>query len=235
MATATPTATASATPTATLRPTASPTSIPAPTLRPDPTAVDRPLPTGVPLPTLAPTGAPSGAEGMFVPYGTLYRYVQVGSGSTLTLRSKPSTTATAVGTLARGARVKVLAFNESWAMVEAQSGAQGFAALQYLSASPLSADQPAASDAPRTPEPSAAPEPEDGEAVKTVDLDVVFCNISARTTAKVAMYQKNSTSSKCVCTIPANAKLTVTAYDKTWAYVKYGSKRGFVQHKYLEK
>ena len=233
MATATPTATASATPTATLRPTASPTSIPAPTLRPDPTAVDRPLPTGVPLPTLAPTGAPSGAEGMFVPYGALYRYVQVGSGSTLTLRSKPSTSASAVGTLARGARVKVLAFNETWAMVEAQSGARGFAALQYLSASPLSADQPAASDAPRTPEPTAAPE--DEEAVKTVDLDVVFCSISARTTAKVAMYQKNSTSSKCVCTIPANAKLTVTAYDKTWAYVKYGSKRGFVQHKYLEK
>ena len=231
--TASPTATATATPTATLRPTASPTSIPAPTLRPDPTAVDRPLPTGVPLPTLAPTGAPSGAEGMFVPYGALYRYVQVGSGSTLTLRSKPSTSASAVGTLARGARVKVLAFNEDWAMVEAQSGARGFAALRYLSASPVSSDQPAASDAPRTPEPTAAPEPED--AVKTVDLDVVFCSISARTTAKVAMYQKNSTSSKCVCTIPANAKLTVTAYDKTWAYVKYGSKRGFVQHKYLEK
>ena len=168
-----------------------------------------------------------------MPYRAQYSYVQVGSGSTLTLRSKPSTTATAVGTLARGARVKVLAFNETWAMVEAQSGARGFAALQYLSASPLSADQPAASDAPRTPEPTVAPE--DGEAVKTVDLDVVFCSISARTTAKVAMYQKNSTSSKCVCTIPANAKLTVTAYDKTWAYVKYGSKRGFVQHKYLEK
>ena len=97
----------------------------------------------------------------------------------------------------------------------------------------MSADQPAASDAPRTPEPTVASE--DGEAVKTVDLDVVFCTISARTTAKLVLYQKNSTSSKCVCTIPANAKLTVTAYDKTWAYVKYGSKRGFVQHKYLEK
>ena len=197
--------------------------------------MDRPLPTGVPLPTLAPASAPSGAEGMFVPYGAQYKYVQVGSGSTLTLRSKPSTTATAVGTLARGARVRILAFNEDWAMVEAQSGARGFVALQYLSTSPVSADQPAASDAPRTPEPTATSEPEDGDAMKTVDLDVVFCNISARTTAKVTMYQKNSTSSKCVCTIPANAKLTVTAYDKTWAYVKYGSKRGFVQHKYLEK
>ena len=118
-------------------------------------------------------------------------------------------------------------------MVEAESGARGFAALHYLGAASVPADQPAASDVPRTPEPSATPEPE--ETMKIVDLDVVFCNLSARTKAQVVMYQKNSTSSSRVCTIPANAKLTVTAYDKTWAYVKYGSKRGFVQHRYLEK
>ena len=93
-------------------PTINPTRTPAPPLRPDPTAVDRPLPTGFPLPTLEPARAPEGAEGMFVPVGTLYNYVRVSSGSALTLRSKPSTSAATVGTLARGARVRVLAFDE---------------------------------------------------------------------------------------------------------------------------
>ena len=248
-ASATPTATATATATATSTPTASstltvtvsatptgtinPTRTPAPTLRPDPTAVDRPLPTGSPLPTLEPARAPEGAEGMFVPVGTLYNYVRVSSGSALTLRSKPSTSAAAVGTLARGARVRVLAFDEDWALVEATGGARGFAALRYLSAAAVPEDQPAAEDELRTPAPTEAPEEEDS--VKIVDLDVVFCDISARTTASAVLYKKNSTSSSRVCTIPAGAKLTVTAYDKSWAYVKYGSRRGFVQLRYLKK
>ena len=248
-ASATPTATATATATATSTPTASstltvtvsatptgtinPTRTPAPTLRPDPTAVDRPLPTGSPLPTLEPARAPEGAEGMFVPVGTLYNYVRVSSGSALTLRSKPSTSAAAVGTLARGARVRVLAFDEDWALVEATGGARGFVALRYLSAAAVPEDQPAAEDELRTPAPTEAPE--EDEDVRIVDLDVVLCDISARTTASAVLYKKNSTSSSRVCTIPADAKLTVTAYDKSWAYVKYGSKRGFVQLRYLKK
>ena len=206
---------------------------PAPTLRPDPTAVDRPLPTGSPLPTLEPARAPEGAEGMFVPVGTLYNYVRVSSGSALTLRSKPSTAAAAVGTLARGARVRVLAFDEDWALVEATGGARGFVALRYLSAAAVPEDQPAAEDELRTPAPTEAPE--EDEDVRIVDLDVVFCDISARTTASAVLYKKNSTSSSRVCTIPADAKLTVTAYDKSWAYVKYGGRRGFVQLRYLKK
>ncbi|MGN0185595.1 MAG: SpoIID/LytB domain-containing protein [Aristaeellaceae bacterium] len=237
MATATATAAASAspTPTASSTPTvtASASATPAPTLRPDPTAVDRPLPTGSPLPTLEPARAPEGAEGMFVPVGTLYNYVRVSSGSALTLRSKPSTSAAAVGTLARGARVRVLAFDEDWALVEATGGARGFAALRYLSTAAVPEDQPAAEDVLRTPAPTEAPEEE--EDVRIVDLDVVFCDISARTTASAVLYKKNSTSGSRVCTIPAGAKLTVTAYDKSWAYVKYGSRRGFVQLRYLKK
>ena len=94
-------------------------------------------------------------------------------------------------------------------------------------------DQPAAEDELRTPAPTEAPE--EDEDVRIVDLDVVLCDISARTTASAVLYKKNSTSSSRVCTIPADAKLTVTAYDKSWAYVKYGSKRGFVQLRYLKK
>lgn len=234
-ATATASPAASATPAPTVRPTPTlnPTRTPAPTLRPDPTAVDRPLPTGSPLPTLEPARAPEGAEGMFVPVGTLYNYVRVSSGSALTLRSKPSTAAAAVGTLARGARVRVLAFDEAWALVEATGGARGFAALRYLSTAAAPEDQPTAEDELRTPAPTEAPEEE--EDVRIVDLDVVFCNISARTTASAVLYKKNSTSGSRVCTIPAGVKLTVTAYDKSWAYVKYGSRCGFVQLKYLKK
>ena len=170
---------------------------------------------------------------MFVPVGTLYNYVRVSSGSALTLRSKPSTAAAAVGTLARGARVRVLAFDEDWALVEATGGARGFVALRYLSAAAVPEDQPAAEDELRTPAPTEAPE--EDEDVRIVDLDVVLCDISARTTASAVLYKKNSTSSSRVCTIPADAKLTVTAYDKSWAYVKYGSRRGFVQLRYLKK
>ena len=238
--TATPTATSTATPTttSTATPTATSTATPAPTLRPDPTVVDRLLPKGSPLPTLEPIHAPEGAEGMFVPVGTVYRYVRVSSGSALTLRSAPSTTAAAVGALSCDARVQLLAFNDEWAMVASESGARGFVAVRYLGtvASGGLGDQPVAEDTLRTPEPSEAPAtPDEEDEVRIVDLDVVFCNISARTTTSVTMYKKNSTSSSRICTIPAGTKLTVTAYDARWAYVKYGGKWGFVQHSYLQK
>ena len=238
--TATPTATSTAAPTATstATPTATSTATPAPTLRPDPTVVDRLLPKGSPLPTLEPIHAPEGAEGMFVPVGTVYRYVRVSSGSALTLRSAPSTTAAAVGALSCDARVQLLAFNDEWAMVASESGARGFVAVRYLGtvASGGLGDQPVAEDTLRTPEPSEAPAtPDEEDEVRIVDLDVVFCNISARTTTSVTMYKKNSTSSSRICTIPAGTKLTVTAYDARWAYVKYGGKWGFVQHSYLQK
>ena len=200
--------------------------------------VDRLLPKGSPLPTLEPIHAPEGAEGMFVPVGTVYRYVRVSSGSALTLRSAPSTTAAAVGALSCDARVQLLAFNDEWAMVASESGARGFVAVRYLGtvASGGLGDQPVAEDTLRTPEPSEAPAtPDEEDEVRIVDLDVVFCNISARTTTSVTMYKKNSTSSSRICTIPAGTKLTVTAYDARWAYVKYGGKWGFVQHSYLQK
>ena len=178
---------------------------------------------------------------MLVPVGTVYRYVRVSSGSTLTLRSAPSTTALALGALRCDARVQLLAFNDEWAMVESEDGTRGFVAMRYLNAASSGGpgDQPVAEDTLRTPAPSkapAAPDEEDEEdEVRIVDLDVVFCNISARTTASVTMYRKNSTSSSRICTIPAGTKLTVTAYDARWAYVKYGGKWGFVQHSYLQK
>ena len=105
-------------------------------------------------------------------------------------------------------------------------------ALRYLSEK-SSGDQPSAEDSLRTSAPTEAPDEEDE--VKIVDLDVVLCNISARTTTSVAMYKKNSTSSGRICTIPSGTKLTVAAYDARWAYVKYAGKWGFVQHSYLQK
>ncbi len=233
--TAPPTARPTATPTLvvepTPRPTPKPTVVPAPTLRPDPTVVDRPLPTGSPLPTLEPARAPEGAEGMFVPVGTKLAYVNVRSGSTLTLRRGPSASAASVGALRRGTGVRILAFDDDWALVEAEGGARGFASQDYLSSGPVAMDQPVAEDVRRTPAPSEVPE--DAGEMTIIDTDITFCKLPARTKVSAEMYKKNSATSGRVCTIPADARVTVTAYNDAWAYVKYGNRTGFVKRKYL--
>ena len=227
-ATATPEPTAMATPepTATATPMATATALPS--LAPQPTVVDQPMPTPVP--------APSGAEGMLVATGTLYASVSVSSGSTLTLRKAPSTSAAPLGYLRSGQQVIVLAFNDDWACVRTLSGQSGFAARKYLLLPGEEGSQPAAEDQPLDKdeeESDDAVQDAGKKAFKGVQTDITICDIDARTKTAAKLYKSDSTSSAVLVQLSASAKVKVMAYNSGWAYVQYGSRKGYVQLKTL--
>lgn len=186
------------------------------------------------MPTLPPV--PEGAEGMLVAAGTLYAYVKVSEGSSLTLRKAASTSSAPLAYLKNGAQVQLLAFDDEWSYVRSASGTSGFAARRYLYLPGADGDQPEVQDTPKQEEPDA---PQSGGSsssgkLKEVKTQIVFCDIDARTTAAVKVYQSYSTSSAQIGSLKANAKVTVTAYNKNWAYITVGSRKGFVQLKYLK-
>ena len=227
-ATAEPTSTATVepTPTATVKPTLPaialptativPTAKPGATFAPQPTAVDYPMPT--------PGPAPAGAEGMLVATGELYAYVNVSSDSTLTLRRAASASSESIGALRRGAQVRMLAFDDEWACVRTEAGATGFVARRYLYLpGSSSGDQPVAKDEPK----------EAFSGFREVKTGVVFCKRAAVVKSETKLYQSYSTASAALAALPASAKVTVTAYNKKWAYVSCESGKGFVLLKYL--
>lgn len=173
---------------------------------------------------------------MLVATGTLYAYVKVSEGSSLTLRKAASTSSAPLAYLKNGAQVLLLAFDDEWAYVRSASGTSGFAARRYLYLPGADEEQGKAEDTPKQEE-TAAPEEDTSASSKKlteVKTEIVFCDIEARTTAAVKVYQSYSTSSAQIGSLKADAKVTVTAYNKNWAYITVGSRKGFVQLKYLK-
>jgi len=137
----------------------------------------------------------------------------------------------------------MLAFDDDWAYVRTTGGKSGFAARRYLYLPGSdSGSQPVAQDTPKQ-ENSGSGGNGSGtnsseaafEKFKQIKTDIIFCKIPARTKAQVKMYKSYSTSSVCLGTLPASAKVTVMAYNKQWAYAKFGSTKGFIQLNYLKK
>lgn len=171
-----------------------------------------------------PRPAPDGAEGMLVATDTLYAYVSVSAGSSLTLRRAASTASAAVGYLTRGTRVTMLAFDDDWACVRAPSGVTGFAARRYLYLpGSSSGGQPVVEDVPR--------EPEKFREKKT---GITVCNRAALTRSATELYRSYSTDSAVLARLPASTKVRVTAFSKKWAYVAFGGRNGFVLLKDLK-
>lgn len=226
-----PTAAASAT--ATIAPPATPTVTatvaPPLTASPTPSATKgtnalpmQPIPLDA---TIEPPEAPEGAEDMLVVTEDIYLYIDVRSGSTLTLRSRPTTVSTALAYLDRGAKVKLLAFDDDWACILTENELQGFAAIQYLSESYI---QPESAVQPET-----GSQPEWMRSFKRIDTNVVFCNLSGKTVAAAKLYRSASTSSAVLGTIPAGMQFSVLAYNNEWAYVSRKGISGYVKLKYI--
>lgn len=157
--------------------------------------------------------------------GTLYAYVSVSSDSSLTLRKSASSSAAPVAYLQRGTRVQMLAFNDDWACVRTASGRVGFASRRYLNLpGEAGSAQPVAQDVPK----------QQGAKFREKKTNVTICKRAAVTKLATKVYAGSSTSSAVLDTLPAAAKVTVTAYNKTWAYVYFGNQRGFVPLKNLK-
>ena len=212
---------------ATPAPTAapSPTEVPTPTAVPTPAATEVPLPTEVPSPTATPTPAatPEASGEVY------YARVKLGSSSArMNVRKSTSTSSAIVTTVKHGSYVRVLSTGQNWCAIETQSGKQGFIKRKYLvkvtreEALAGTAAQPAEPAEPAQTEPVGQTEP------------VAQTDIAAKATGNVYLRQKATKSSKALTTVRKGANVRVLAYSGEWAYIEYGSKKGYIKKKYLK-
>ena len=160
-------------------------------------------------------------------------YINVKSGGTLTLRSRPSTDSDALGYLRRGDQVKLLAFNDDWACIRDESGRQGFAAVRYLQEEYIQPDA-TATPAPERPDDDDDDQPAWMRSLKRVDTDVTFCNRKAQAATDAKLHRSASGSSSVLGTIPSGMEFTVLGYNSEWAYVTRKGIYGFVKIKYIK-
>ena len=181
---------------------------------------------------------PDSDAGMKQVSGKKYVYVNVSAGSTLTLRAAPDAASAAKRSLPRGTKLQLLAYDDEWTRVRMQSGTEGYAARRYLSI-----DAPAAAATPRPEDDSGFWSADDGEAagsgsiyrdLEKAEGEIVICSRRAKLRRAATLYKKNSTSSAAVAALSAGTRVTVTAYNASWAYVSWNGKTGFVQLKHLK-
>ena len=207
--------------------TPAPTAVPSPTEVPTPTpaATEVPLPTEVPSPTATPTPAatPEASGEVY------YARVKLGSSSArMNVRKSTSTSSAIVTTVKHGSYVRVLSTGQNWCAIETQSGKQGFIKRKYLvkvtreEALAGTAAQPAEPAEPAQTEPVGQTEP------------VAQTDIAAKATGNVYLRQKATKSSKALTTVRKGANVRVLAYSGEWAYIEYGSKKGYIKKKYLK-
>lgn len=168
---------------------------------------------------------------MLVANDTIYVRVNVSSGSSLTLRSAPSSSAAALGYLQNGEQLTLLAFDDDWACVCTSSGLEGFAARKYLLLPGETAQQPTVDDEAAENEPEAS---EGKGSFREIETDITICNITAYTRTTAKLYKSASASSTVLKNLDASVRVQVMAYNSEWAYVNCGGKNGYVLLKYLK-
>ena len=195
--------------TATAQPTAAATTAPTlswPTATPEPTAKPTAAPTATPKPTAKPTAKPTQAvaEDGFQPVSGT-RYVYVNT-EKAKLRKSASESASTIATVKYSKKLQLKAYSDGWYCVSYDGD------TAYIRRCDASTEKP----------------------LEVVETKLVFCDITAKTRYSTRMYKKNSTSSSVLSTLPSGASVKVSAYNDSWAYVRYGSKSGFIQLKYLK-
>ena len=169
---------------------------------------------------------------MMVVTEDIYLYINVKSGSTLTLRSKPDTSSDAIAYFTRGTKVKLLAFDDEWACVADENNRRGFSAIRYLQEeyiAPVATPKPENDD--RYEENTQ--QPEWMRSFRRIDTDIVFCELTAKTKEPAKLYRSVANLSSAMGTIPADMQFTVLAYNEDWAYVTRRGISGFVEIEFI--
>jgi len=112
--------------------------------------------------------------------------------------------------LEKDARVRILAYNDTWAEVRTSDGATGFVKLASLSA--VQQVSAAGSDT-----------PDGGEIVVVRDKPVRFVSVDA-----LSLFKSYSTESDILATLNAGEKVRLGAYNDKWACVRVRGITGFV-------
>lgn len=148
--------------------------------------------------------------------GGYYAWVNIAGGRTVNLRNNPSENAPVIKTYGTGTKVYVVEHSNTWDKVQVD-GQTGWIKTQFLFT-----NEPAPT---ATPAPSGQP----GGGGNGYTAYVYTGNkkpVNAR--------KGNSTNYSVQFKVPYGAPVLVLKHEKTWDYIQYNGKKGYVQNKYLQ-
>ena len=180
-------------------------------------------PYATPAPTPVATLDPNG----------IYTRLQLDDeGSSMHLRSGPSTETESVCILAHGAVLQVLGTSGEWANVRTQAGENGYVKSKYL----VAVDATPAPAVTAEPTPEATPTPAPTVAPTAAPDAPVYAQLKLSSGNSMNLRQGPSTSSKVVTVLKNGAVLQVLGVQGEWSQVRNSAgKTGFVKTKYLVK
>ena len=158
-----------------------------------------------------PSDQPSTLNG----YGDVNYYAWINHVRNVNIRQSPNTTAPIVTTVAPAAKVHVIYHGAQWDKIETDTDT-GWIQNRFLSRS-----APA-----ETPVPDPTPDP---DADNTYTAYVVTPDKKA-----VNVRKGNSTNYTVLFKVGYGAPVKVLKHDKTWDYIQYGAKKGYVKNVYLQ-
>lgn len=165
--------------------------------------------SGLTLVTLEPTPTPT-PEAAIVAPDNLYGLLKQAAN----LYATRSESGQILESLQAGSYVKVIAYNDTWALAASPAGYQGYIKLSVLKAVK---GEPAAT-------PTPAPSIEGGAVKKVSGTKYVYAKNDGLT-----VYSGCSTSSGVLTTLSRGTKMQVGAYNSLWACVRVSGKIGFVR------
>jgi len=153
---------------------------------------------------------------------TVTKYVNVSSGSSLNLRTKPSTTSSVIVKLAKDVSVTVISESNGWSKIKVY-GKEGYVSTTYLSTKKTTSTT--ATNKTSTSKPASTVS-EEKQVVKYVNVDQ-NSTLNVRKSA--------STTSSVLTKLKSNTKVTVLSDKNGWSKIKVNNIEGYVSSQYLVK
>ncbi|MEB6548653.1 SH3 domain-containing protein [Heyndrickxia sporothermodurans] len=144
--------------------------------------------------------------------------VNVDAGSTLNVRSKPSTNASIIMKLVKGTNVTVLSESKGWSKIQA-NGKTGYVSSKYLAAN--------------TRKPSSVSKPTTNPPKKPSSAKTVTKYVEVDAGSSLNMRNKAATNGTIIAKLAKGAKVTVISESKGWSKIQANGKTGYVSSKFL--
>ncbi|WP_066228881.1 SH3 domain-containing protein [Heyndrickxia sporothermodurans] len=145
--------------------------------------------------------------------------VNVDAGSSLNVRSKPSTNASITMNLVKGTNVTVLSESNGWSKIKA-NGKTGYVSSKYLAAA-------------NTRKPSSVSKPTTNPPKKPSSAKTVTKYVEVDAGSSLNMRNKAATNGTIIAKLAKGAKVTVLSESNGWSKIQANGKTGYVSSKYL--
>ncbi|MBL5846670.1 SH3 domain-containing protein [Bacillus sporothermodurans] len=144
--------------------------------------------------------------------------VNVDAGSTLNVRSKPSTNASIIMKLVKGTNVTVLSESKGWSKIQA-NGKTGYVSSKYLAVN--------------TRKPSSISKPTTNPPKKPSSAKTVTKYVEVDAGSSLNMRNKAATNGTIIAKLAKGAKVTVLSESNGWSKIQANGKTGYVSSKFL--